>query len=84
MKKLSHINEENKPQMVDVGAKNKSNRIAHAQSIVIFPKDLADRFKDGDIKTKKGPVFFYCNYCWSHGGKKNTRIDSILSSYRYG
>jgi cyclic pyranopterin phosphate synthase len=57
LKKLSHINEENKPQMVDVGAKNKSNRIAHAQSIVIFPKDLADRFKDGDIKTKKGPVF---------------------------
>ena len=57
LKKLSHIDEENKPQMVDISAKNKSNRIAHAQSIVIFPKDLADRFKDGDIKTKKGPVF---------------------------
>mgnify|MGYP003302215677 CR=1 FL=1 len=57
MKKLSHINEENKPQMVDVSKKDESSRVACAQTVVVFPEALSARFKDGDIKTKKGPVF---------------------------
>ena len=57
MKKLSHISEENKPQMVDVSKKDESSRVACAQTIVVFPEALSARFKDGDIKTKKGPVF---------------------------
>tara|TARA_B100001287_G_C22533239_1_gene458422 strand:- start:310 stop:531 length:222 start_codon:yes stop_codon:yes gene_type:complete len=57
MKKLSHINEENNPQMVDVSKKNESSRVACAQAVVVFPEELSARFKNGDIKTKKGPVF---------------------------
>ena len=53
MKKLSHISEENKPQMVDVSKKDESSRVACAQTIVVFPEALSARFKDGDIKTKK-------------------------------
>ena len=37
MKKLSHINEENKPQMVDVSKKDESSRVACAQTVVVFP-----------------------------------------------
>ena len=55
MKKLSHINEENKPQMVDVSKKDESSRVACAQTVVVFPEALSAWFKDGDIKTKKGP-----------------------------
>lgn len=57
MSKLSHIDPENRPVMVDVGHKSVSSREAHARSIVEFPEDIANRFKGGDIQTAKGPVF---------------------------
>ena len=71
MKKLSHINEENKPQMVDVSKKDESSRVACAQTVVVFPEALSARFKDGDIKTKKGTGFLNCNYCRRYGCEKN-------------
>jgi cyclic pyranopterin phosphate synthase len=55
--KLSHIDTENRPAMVDVGSKAVSLREAHARSIVEFPDNVANRFVDGDIRTAKGPVF---------------------------
>lgn len=57
MSKLSHINQDNQPAMVDVSGKAVSARRARARSIVEFPVDLADRLVDGDIHTAKGPVF---------------------------
>lgn len=57
MKKLSHIDEENRPAMVDVSDKQATLRTARAVAIVEFPDDVAARFADGDIRTKKGPVF---------------------------
>jgi cyclic pyranopterin phosphate synthase len=55
--KLSHIDEQNRPVMVDVSGKNVTARAAHARSIVEFPSDIAHRLTDGDIRTAKGPVF---------------------------
>ena len=55
--KLSHVDQKNQPTMVDVSHKTASNRVAHAQSLVVFPEDVARRFVDGDIQTAKGPVF---------------------------
>jgi len=57
MNDLSHVDQRNRPTMVDVGDKAVTARSAHARSIVEFPDDVAARFADGDIRTKKGPVF---------------------------
>lgn len=57
MKKITHINKDNKPQMVDVSNKKITARLARAQSSVIFPLEIVDRFVNGDIATAKGPVF---------------------------
>jgi len=57
MKKITHINKENKPSMVDISNKEITKRVAHAQSFVNFPKEITERFIGGDIKTAKGPVF---------------------------
>ena len=57
MTKLSHIDEDNQPTMVDVSNKQTSDREAHAQTIVQFPPEVAVQFTEGDIRTAKGPVF---------------------------
>jgi cyclic pyranopterin phosphate synthase len=55
--KLSHIDEANRPTMVDIGDKQATARAAHAQAEVQLP-DVIARHIDGDeIETKKGPVF---------------------------
>ncbi len=57
MSRLSHLDEQNRPTMVDVSGKEETEREAHARSYVEFPAEVADRFIDGDIRTAKGPVF---------------------------
>ncbi|RLA33087.1 MAG: cyclic pyranopterin monophosphate synthase MoaC [Gammaproteobacteria bacterium] len=57
MTKLSHIDKDNKPTMVDVSGKTATDREAHARTIVRFPEAVAARFADGDIQSAKGPVF---------------------------
>jgi len=57
MGKLSHIDKDNQPTMVDVSHKEVTGRTAHARTLVEFPPDVASRFADGDIQTAKGPVF---------------------------
>jgi len=55
--KLSHIDEQNRPTMVDVSAKKASDREACARTIVHLP-DVVSAAIDGDeIHSKKGPVF---------------------------
>lgn len=53
---LSHLDENNQPQMVDVGGKPVTRRIATARSIVALPENIANAFSDGELVTKKGPV----------------------------
>lgn len=57
MGKLSHVDRDNLPTMVDVSHKDATDRQAHARTIVEFPAVVADQFADGDIRTAKGPVF---------------------------
>jgi cyclic pyranopterin phosphate synthase len=54
---LSHLNEQGKPQMVDVGEKLVSHRIARARSIVFLPEEVLTQLIGDDIQTKKGSVF---------------------------
>lgn len=57
MSKLSHIDENDRPTMVDVGDKAATNRSAHARSVVRLPEEVAARISGDEIRTKKGPVF---------------------------
>ena len=54
---LSHVNEKNQPQMVNVGDKAVSRRTACARAVVRVPPEVASLLKDGDLASKKGPVF---------------------------
>ena len=53
---LSHVNEQNQPQMVDVGAKAVTRRTAVARAVVALPDAVRRAFADGELVTKKGPV----------------------------
>ncbi|MEM6843783.1 MAG: cyclic pyranopterin monophosphate synthase MoaC [Bacteroidota bacterium] len=60
--KLSHVDEQNNPTMVDVSQKLITQRTAMAQSIVGLDQSLwqqlgLDISANNDIYTKKGPVF---------------------------
>lgn len=57
MSKLSHIDSNNQPTMVDVSGKIPTEREAHARAVVIFPEAVASRISGGDIESSKGPVF---------------------------
>ena len=43
--------------MVDVSAKTATERTAHGRTRVKLPPDVAAHVADGEIETKKGPVF---------------------------
>ena len=57
MSKFSHIDEDNKPKMVNVGGKKMTKRIASAQAHMYLGKDIVNLLNGDEIKTKKGPVF---------------------------
>lgn len=54
---LTHINQDNRPQMVDVSDKNISTREATAIGTVWIGEKIMQELESGDIQTKKGPVF---------------------------
>jgi cyclic pyranopterin phosphate synthase len=55
--KLTHLDKQNNPTMVDVSAKQVTQRTATARSIVVLPDEVVQQLVDGDIQTKKGAVF---------------------------
>lgn len=54
---LAHLREDGRPSMVNVSDKHVTRRTAHARSVVSLPEGVAAHFRDGDIQSKKGPVF---------------------------
>ncbi len=55
--KLSHIDSQNRPSMVDVGDKTATERTAHARTRVELPAEVAALVSGDEITTRKGPVF---------------------------
>ena len=55
-KKLTHLDANNRPRMVDVGAKPVTARHAIAQAVVRFPADVARALRADGMRAKKGPV----------------------------
>lgn len=56
MADLSHLDESNRPRMVDVSAKSETVRVAMAECRVILGAELISRMEDGELRNKKGPV----------------------------
>lgn len=54
---LSHVDEQGRPRMVDIGGKTESRREAVAQSLIRLPPEVAAELADGELTTAKGPVF---------------------------
>jgi cyclic pyranopterin phosphate synthase len=71
---LSHVDQNNNPTMVDVSRKTVSLRTAHAQAKVILPPELIDILENGEIKTKKGPVFQTAIIAGTQGAKKTSEL----------
>lgn len=55
--KFTHLDKSGKANMVDVGAKKESKRVAKAQALVRVSKEILAAFENDDLQTKKGPVF---------------------------
>jgi cyclic pyranopterin phosphate synthase len=56
-KQLSHISAKGQPQMVDVSSKAITKRVAKAQALVVVTKEIMALLRDGELHSKKGPVF---------------------------
>ncbi|MFO1406905.1 MAG: cyclic pyranopterin monophosphate synthase MoaC [Steroidobacteraceae bacterium] len=54
---LSHVDDDGRPTMVDVGAKPVGKRTAVAEARVRFPHGVADALRESGYTTRKGPVF---------------------------
>lgn len=60
--------------MVDVGDKAITRRTATARSIVVLPDAVLAALQDGDIRTKKGPVFHTAIIAGTMGAKKTSEL----------
>ncbi|MBX3178554.1 MAG: cyclic pyranopterin monophosphate synthase MoaC [Candidatus Hydrogenedentes bacterium] len=54
---FTHVDEQNRPGIVDVSEKAVTLRTAAARSIITVPGEVIAALSDGEIQTKKGPVF---------------------------
>ncbi len=57
MAKLTHIDDNNRPTMVDVGDKAVTRREATARTEVSLPPEVLAAIDGDEIQSKKGPVF---------------------------
>jgi len=57
MNTLTHVDDQGRPTMVDVGTKTVTARTATAEARVRLPDDVARTLAETGYATKKGPVF---------------------------
>lgn len=74
MSDFTHINEQGKATMVDVGEKTPTKRTATARSIVSVPPLVLEKLTNGDIQTKKGAVFQTAIIAGIMGAKKTGEL----------
>ncbi len=71
---FSHLDAQNRPAMVNVGDKVVTKRTAHAVAVVTLPAALATLLRDGEIATKKGPIFQTAILAGVMGAKKTSDL----------
>lgn len=74
MSELTHIDEQGRANMVDVSEKKVTKRTAKARSIVVMPEEVIEKIANGDIHTKKGPVFQTAILAGIMGAKKTGEL----------
>ncbi len=60
--------------MVNVGDKPVTHRTAHAVAVVSLPEPLSALLRDGEIQTKKGPIFQTAALAGVMGAKKTSDL----------
>lgn len=73
IKKLTHINASNTVQMVNVGDKDVTNRVASARAIVQLPPTCVSVLKSGG-QTRKGNVFDVARLAGIMGAKRTSDL----------
>jgi cyclic pyranopterin phosphate synthase len=71
---FSHLDAQNRPSMVNVGDKVVTHRTAHAVAFVTLPAELATLLRDGEIATKKGPIFQTAIVAGVMGAKRTSEL----------
>jgi cyclic pyranopterin phosphate synthase len=71
---FSHLDAQNRPAMVNVGDKTVTKRTAHAVATVSLPPELAALLREGEIATKKGPIFQTAILAGVMGAKKTSDL----------
>jgi cyclic pyranopterin monophosphate synthase len=71
---FSHLDAQNRPAMVNVGDKPITKRTAHAMAVVTLPDALSALLRDGEIATKKGPIFQTAILAGVMGAKKTGEL----------
>jgi len=74
MQDFTHIDEENQPGMVDVSAKNTTQREAIAECTIELGGELMSKLDSDDISSKKGPVFQTAIIAGTMGAKKTSDL----------
>ena len=71
---FTHLDAGGNPAMVDVGDKQVTRRTATARSLVVLPEVVRRQLADGEIHTKKGPVFGTAIVAGIMGAKKTAEL----------
>ena len=74
MNKLSHLDSQNRPKMVNVGEKSPTRRVAKAQAEMFLGSEIMKEFSGGEIRTKKGAVFHTAIIAGIQGAKKTSDL----------
>jgi cyclic pyranopterin monophosphate synthase len=80
MTDLTHIDKQGKATMVDVSEKTITQRTATARSIIVLPKEFAQKLQDADMQTKKGSVFQVATIAGIMGAKKTSELIPLCHS----
>ena len=71
---FSHLDAQGRPKMVDVGDKPVTRRAAHAVAVVVLPPALAALLREGEIATRKGPIFQTAILAGTMGAKRTSDL----------
>ena len=71
---LSHLDDAGRPAMVDVSEKAPTKRTARAQATVVLPPEVRALFRDGELHSKKGPVFHTAVLTGTMAAKKTSDL----------
>lgn len=73
-KKLTHVDAAGNPSMVNVSEKAPTKRTARAQAVVWVGEDIANRVRENELHTGKGPVFQTAVLAGIMGAKKTSDL----------